>query len=120
VKCTLSHLHSYSHSYSRSYSHSYSHSHRPNGGRFIAPAGTTEFAKRWEPKPGDIVSYKHRGFMFGSNKPKVPTLYRIRDDLQWEDVVNNFKENIITPQGSFIFIYFVYFYLFFYLFLVGC
>jgi len=68
------------------------YNNRPNGVRFIAPAGTTEFAKRWNPQPGDIVSFKHRGFMLASNKPKMPTLYRIRTDMTWDDVVQHWKE----------------------------
>jgi len=72
---------------------------RPNAVRFVAPAGTTEFAKRWNPQPGDIVSFKHRGFMFGSNKPKLPTLYRLRNDITWDDVIHNWKEQIVTPTG---------------------
>lgn len=73
---------------------------RPNGIRFIASAGTTEFAKRWDPKPGDIVSFKHHGFLANSKKPKFPTLYRMRQDLTWEDVVNNWKEQKFTPTGK--------------------
>jgi len=65
---------------------------RANGVRFVAPAGTTEFAKRWNPQPGDIVSFKHRGFMLVSNKPKMPTIFRIRDDITWDDVVRNWNE----------------------------
>ena len=76
--------------------------HRPNGVRFIAAAGTTEFARRWNPQPGDIVSFKHRGFMLISNKPKLATLFRIRNDISWDDVVHNWKERIITPTGSLI------------------
>ena len=72
---------------------------RPNGVRFVAPAGTTEFAKRWNPQPGDIVSFKHRGFMLTSNKPKMPTLFRIRDDITWAVVVHNWNERIVTPTG---------------------
>ena len=71
--------------------------YRPNGVRFEAPAGTTEFAKRWNPQPGDIVSFKHRGFMLSSNKPKMPSLYRMRDDLTWDDMVHNWKAQISTP-----------------------
>ena len=67
--------------------------------RFVALAGTTEFAKRWDPKPGDIVSFKHRGYMLTSNKPKSPTLYRIRNELTWDAVVHNWKEKIVTPSG---------------------
>jgi len=65
---------------------------RPNGLRFTASAGTSEFAKRWQPVPGDIVSFKHRGFLMGTKKPKLPTLYRIRKDLTWDDVITNWKE----------------------------
>ena len=72
---------------------------RPNGVRFVAPAGTTEFAKRWNPQPGDIVSFKHRGFMLSSSKPKLPTLYRIRNDISWDDVAHKSNERIITPSG---------------------
>jgi len=60
---------------------------RPNGTRFSAPPGTLEFAKKWNPQPGDIISFKHRGFLPVSLKPKLPTLYRIRTDLSWDDVV---------------------------------
>jgi len=72
---------------------------RPNGVRFEAPAGTTEFAKRWNPQPGDIVSFKHRGFLFHSHKPKAPALYRIREDMNWDDVVRNWNERIPSPNG---------------------
>ena len=78
---------------------------RPNGVHFIAPAGTTEFAKRWNPQPGDIVSFKHRGFMFGSKKPKMPTLYRVRNDMAWDDVIQSWKENVIIPRGTFLYIF---------------
>ena len=68
--------------------------------RFVAPAGTTEFAKRWNPQPGDIVSFKHRGFMFASNKPKMPTLYRIRSDVTWDDVVFRWNERSIASPSK--------------------
>jgi len=73
---------------------------RPNGIHFIAPAGTSEFAKRWTLEPGDIVSFKHRGFMFGSKKPKIPTLYRLRSDLTWDDVLLRWKDQVTIPQGK--------------------
>jgi len=72
---------------------------RPNGTRFTALAGTTEFAKRYNPQPGDIVSFKHRGFLLASKKPKIPTLYRIRTDISWDDVLHNWKEQIVVPKG---------------------
>ena len=49
---------------------------RPNGIRFVASPGTAEFVKRWQPQEGDIVSFKHRGFLLGSKRPKFPLLYR--------------------------------------------
>ena len=33
--------------------------------------------------PEDIVGFKHRGFLRYTNKPKFPTLYRLREDLKW-------------------------------------
>lgn len=55
--------------------------------------GTTEFLQRYTPGEGDIVSFKHRGYMQGSGKPKIATLYRLRHDLSWQDVVNNWREH---------------------------
>jgi len=75
--------------------------YRPNGVRFVAPAGTTEFARRWNPQPGAIVSFKHRGYMFASKKPKMPTLYRIRDDMSWDTVVYNWNEKVPASTGFF-------------------
>ena len=74
---------------------------RPNGVTFLASPGSTEFTKRWNPQSGDIVSYKHHGFLLGTKKPKFPTLYRVRDDLQWHDVVQNWKEvKYQKPRGT--------------------
>ena len=72
---------------------------RTNGVRLTASAGTTEFAKRWDPKPGDIVTFKHHGFLFRTKKPKFPTLHRLRQDITWQDVVNNWKEQKVSTIG---------------------
>lgn len=72
---------------------------RPNGIRFTAPAGTVEFAQKWNPQIGDIVSFKYRGFLAGTNTPKLPTLYRKRPDLDWDTVVHNWKEKQHTGTG---------------------
>lgn len=72
---------------------------RPNGIRFTAAPATVEFTKRWQPQPGDIVSFKHHGFMLSSKKPKLATLHRLRTDLSWEDVVNNWKEQKPATSG---------------------
>ena len=64
---------------------------RPSGVRFVALPGTSEFLRRCQPKEGDIVSFKHHGFLLGSGKPKLPTLYRLRTDVTWQDVVDNWK-----------------------------
>ena len=73
---------------------------RPNGVRFVAAGATTEFAKRCSPEPGAIVSFKHHGFLVGSQKPKFPTLYRLRTDISWEDVVQNWKDSINRTTGK--------------------
>jgi len=70
----------------------FNHFIRPNGVRFVASGGTTEFLKRWNPQPGDIVSFKHHGYLLASKKPKFPSLYRMRHDLTWDDVINSWKE----------------------------
>jgi len=72
---------------------------RPNGVTFIAAPATTEFSKRWEPKKGDIVSFKHRGYLVGSGKPKLPVLYRMRPDLEWSQVVHHWQEKKHSFQG---------------------
>lgn len=38
-------------------------SYRSNGVKFIGMPGTGEFVKKWRPKDGDIVSFKHQGFL---------------------------------------------------------
>ena len=67
--------------------------------RFIAGGGTTEFLKRWEPKRGDIVSFKHHGFLT-SKKPKLPTLYRLRPDLTWAHVCDKWTERTPSVAGT--------------------
>lgn len=79
--------------------------YRPNGIRFVASAGTTEFTKRWNPQIGDIVSFKHHGYLHASKKPKFPTLYRLRTDISWEDVVHNWKEQKITPSSGWLILF---------------
>ena len=73
---------------------------RPNGIRFTAVPATTQFAKRWNPKAGDIVSFKHHGYLLGSKKPKLPTLFRLRPDLSWDDVIQNWKGDKPVLTGS--------------------
>ena len=71
---------------------------RPNGVRFTAPAGTTEFVRRWQPKEEICMSFKHRGFLLSSHKPKLPTVYRLRNDLTWEDVCKKHKDKDKAPS----------------------
>ena len=68
--------------------------------RFTAGAATTEFAKKWNPQPGDIVTFKHLGFLFTTKKPKLPTIHRLRTDITWDDVINNWKEPKPLFTGS--------------------
>ena len=73
--------------------------HRPNGVRFVAE-GTTELSNRWNPQVGDVVSFKHRGFLLATKRPKIPTLYRLRPDLTWQDVLDNWKEHKSISHGT--------------------
>jgi len=72
---------------------------RPNGVRFNAPAGSLEFEKRWNPQTGDIITFKHHGYLFATKKPKFPTLHRLRSDLQWNDVIHHWKEQKSILKG---------------------
>ena len=49
------------------------------------------------PQIGDVVSFKHYGFLLSSRKPKLPTLYRVRTDVKWQDVVQSWKEQKTPP-----------------------
>ena len=83
--------------------YSYRYLFRPNGVTFTAPAGTTEFAQKWQPKQGDIVTFKHRGYLLATKKPKFPTLFRVRHDLNWDTVVQNWEDKkfSVTPSMHF-------------------
>jgi hypothetical protein len=74
---------------------------RPNGMTFVASPNTT--VTKWPLKPGDIVTFKFRGFWLGSGKPKSPTIYRVRTDKTWEEVVSSFKQNTRIPTGVYLF-----------------
>jgi hypothetical protein len=74
---------------------------RPNDVTFVASAGTSEFARRWNPQPGDIVTFKHRGFLLNSQRPKFPALHRLRSDLTWNDVIQNAKEPKLPRFGTY-------------------
>ena len=73
---------------------------RPNGIRFTASPGTLKFAERWNPAEGDIVSFRHHGFLLGTGKPKLASIYRMRHDLIWDDVVKNWREQKPAFTGS--------------------
>lgn len=64
----------------------------------MAAAGTINFVARSNLQPGDIVTFKHHGFLLASKKPKFPTLYRLRSDLIWQNVIDNWKENVPIPR----------------------
>lgn len=66
----------------------------------MAAPATTEFAKRHTLQPGDVVSFKHHGFLLSSKRPKFPVLYRVRTDISWEAVAQNWKEGKSVPTGT--------------------
>jgi hypothetical protein len=78
--------------------------------KFVASPTTTAFVTKWQLKPGDIVTFKHRGFWFGSGKPKSPTIYRIRSDKTWEQLLASFDQNKVTPTGKYITFNFFFFF----------
>jgi hypothetical protein len=72
---------------------------RPNGVSFVAIPMTTALSIKHQLKPGDIVTFKHKGFWLGNGKPKVPTIYRLRSDKTWEEVVNDFHQQTRLSTG---------------------
>jgi hypothetical protein len=73
---------------------------RPNGVTFVAAPATTALSSKWQLKPGDVVTFKHKGIWVGSKKPKAPTIYRLRPEKTWADVVASFQENKRIPTGK--------------------
>jgi hypothetical protein len=71
--------------------------YRPNNVKFVA-APTTALSTKWNLKEGDIVTFKHRGFWLGSQRPKSPIIYRLRPDKTWDDVVASLASNE-SPEG---------------------
>jgi len=67
--------------------------------RFVASAATSQFAAKWRLQEGDIVSFKHHGFLFATGKPKLAALYRVRSDISWDQVVSNWSEQKRAPNG---------------------
>lgn len=47
------------------------------------------------------MSFKHRGYLAASKKPKLPTLFRVRKDLTWEEVVTDWREKAPKKTGTF-------------------
>jgi hypothetical protein len=70
---------------------------------FIATPSTTTFGSKWQLKPGDIVTFTYQGRWERNNKPKSPSIVRVRFDKTWEDVVNDFNSNkrILSGISSF-------------------
>jgi hypothetical protein len=76
------------------------HIYRPNGITFLATPATTALSNKWQLKPGDVVTFKHKGFWLGSQKPKSPTIYRLRLDKTWDEVVAAFDKRKYSPTGA--------------------
>src|SRR5690606_38804371 len=44
--------------------------------------------------------FKHRGYWLGNQTPKSPSIYRIRSDKSWSDVVHSFHHRSHKPSRS--------------------
>jgi hypothetical protein len=64
----------------------------------VSGPATTALSMKWQLKPGDIVTFKHRGFWLGSGKPKSPTIYRVRPDISWQYLLDSVQLRS-TPIG---------------------
>lgn len=73
-------------------------------------------SKDIKPKRGDVVTFSYSGFS-RSSIPIQPKIFRIREDITWEDVLFNYANDVAQAQylnGNFI-IEYINFYLLFFL-----
>ena len=49
------------------------------------------------------MSFKHRGFLDGTFKPKLAAIYRMRPELSWADVTRQWKEKKHSPSAGMLF-----------------
>jgi hypothetical protein len=68
---------------------------RPNKVKFVIDAQAYESTPK--PIPGDVVtfSYQHYTKLLTPVNPKIE---RIRGDLSWQEILHNYKNEILHPQ----------------------
>jgi hypothetical protein len=66
---------------------------------FIATPTTPVLTSKWQLQPGDIVTFTYQGFWERTNKPKSPSIVRVRLDKTWQDVVSDSKSSSRIPRG---------------------
>ena len=69
---------------------------RPEGVSFTTEV-PEDFQNEVYPKKGDIISFSFQNFS-KNEVPVDPQLYRIREDLTWKDVVQNFLDQVSQPN----------------------
>ena len=94
---------------------------RPDGASFTTEV-PNEFHEEVSPRKGDIVSFSYQNFS-KNELPADPHVYRIREDLNWKDVVQNYLEQASQPNfvnGMFILQLFFAFAFFFHFACIFC
>ena len=73
--------------------------------KFTASPTAGLIASKQQLKEGDVVTFTHRGFWLGNQTPKSPSIYRVRTDVSWSDVVDSFQhsKSLPSPTCSFTF-----------------
>eukprot|EP01027_Heterolobosea_sp_BB2_P009359 GEZU01013802.1.p1 GENE.GEZU01013802.1~~GEZU01013802.1.p1 ORF type:complete len:261 (-),score=102.48 GEZU01013802.1:150-932(-) len=63
---------------------------QPDGQDVVVQCSSATYAK--PPEPGTIITVLHNGFL-KSGKFRTPYFYRVRKDVEWQDVVRDFEKN---------------------------
>lgn len=78
---------------------------RPNSVTFSVPF--KDVHTRVQPQKGDVVSFSYR-FLSQSGLPVNPVITRVRDDVKWIHVIQNYLDNVPhlgNLNGNFLLLY---------------
>jgi hypothetical protein len=87
----------------RSFIYSFIRLSRPNGKSIVVPPHNVLINTHMR----DVVSVSYESYL-PQELPVNPKIYRVRDDISWEDVVNSFHKDRKYRNGIFLFGLFSY------------
>lgn len=78
---------------------------RANGVTFTAPSEAGVMLKE-----GDVITFRHNGYLPSSNRPKLPVIHRVVGDLSWAEIAEKYRKEEATQQqkGMFYYIFHIY------------